>query len=128
NDALDAINKFSPNPFYLQVDYTAPHGDIAPPAGPEPAPRYAGSFPGAKAPRPPSFNEADVSDKPVFVRRNPRLGFGKIDYIDRRYEARLESLRSVDDGVGKIVNTLAADGDLSNTYIVFLSDNGFFQG
>jgi N-acetylglucosamine-6-sulfatase len=128
NDALNAIDKFGGNPFYLQVDYTAPHGDIAPPSGPEPATRYAGSLPGAKAPRPPSFNEADVSDKPVFVRRNPRLGFGKIDYIDRRYEARLESLRSVDDGVAKIVNTLATAGDLANTYIIFISDNGFFQG
>jgi arylsulfatase A-like enzyme len=127
-DALDAIDKFAASPFYLQVDYTTPHGDIAPPGGPEPAPRYAGSLPGAKAPRPPSFNERDMSDKPAFVRRNPRLGFGKIDYIDRRHENRLEALRSVDDGVAKIVNQLAARGDLANTYIFFTSDNGFFQG
>jgi arylsulfatase A-like enzyme len=128
NDALNAIGKFGANPFYLQVDYTTPHGDLAPPGGPEPAPRYAGSLPGAKAPRVPSFNEFDMSDKPAFVRSNPRLGFGKIDYVDRRYENRLEALRSVDDGVAKIVNTLAGDGDLANTYIVFISDNGFFQG
>ncbi len=99
NDTLNAINKFGSNPFYVQVDYTTSHGDIALPGGPEPAPKYAGSMPGAKAPRDPSFNERDMSDKPAFVRRNPRLGFGKIDYIDRRYENRLEALRSVDDGV-----------------------------
>ncbi len=128
NDALNAIGKFGSNPFYVQVDYTTPHGDIALPGGPEPSPRYQGSLPGAKAPRDPSFNEFDMSDKPAFVRRNPRLGFGKIDYIDRRYENRLEALRTVDDGVAKIVNTLATDGDLANTYIVFISDNGFFQG
>jgi N-acetylglucosamine-6-sulfatase len=127
-DALDAIDKYAASPFYLQVDYTTPHGDIVTPGGPEPAPRYAGTFPGARAPRLPNFNERDMTDKPAFVRRNPRLGFGKIDYIDRRYENRIEALRSVDDGVGEIVNRLASDNVLGNTYIVFISDNGFFQG
>jgi N-acetylglucosamine-6-sulfatase len=127
-DAENAINKYASSPFYLQVDYTTPHGDIVTPGGPEPAPKYAGSFPGARAPRLPNFNEFDMSDKPAFVRKNPKLGFGKIDYIDRRYENRLEALRSVDDGVAKIVNTLASANVLGNTYIVFISDNGFFQG
>ena len=128
NDALDAIDAFGAGPFYLQVDYTAPHGDIAPPGGPEPATRHAGTFPAVKAPRPPNFNERDMSDKPLFVRRNARLGFGKIDYIDRRYEARLESLRSVDDGIGRIVARLNSAGVLANTYVIFISDNGFFGG
>jgi arylsulfatase A-like enzyme len=127
-DATDAINKYQANPFYLQVDYTTPHGDIVTPGGPEPAPRYAGTFPGAKVPRLPNFNEFDMTDKPAFVRHNPRLGFGKIDYVNRRYENRLEALRSVDDGVAKIVNELAVTNTLANTYIVFISDNGFFQG
>jgi arylsulfatase A-like enzyme len=62
------------------------------------------------------------------VRRNPRLGFGKIDYLDRREQQRLEALRSVDDGVGQIVQRLADRGVLGNTYLVFISDNGFFGG
>jgi N-acetylglucosamine-6-sulfatase len=127
-DALDAISKFGANPFYLQVDYTTPHGDIVLPGGPEPATRHAGSLTGIKAPRVPSFNEYDMADKPAFVRRNPRLGFGKIDYLDRRYEQRLEALRSVDEGVGKIIDQLVGAGDLANTYVIFTSDNGFFQG
>ncbi len=128
NDALSAITSFGASPFYVQVDYTTPHGDIAPPGGPEPAPRHAGTFPGVKAPRLPNFNERDMTDKPAFVRRNPRLGFGKIDYIDRRYETRLEALRSVDEGVGEIVSRLNSAGVLANTYIIFISDNGFFGG
>jgi arylsulfatase A-like enzyme len=40
----------------------------------------------------------------------------------------LESLRSVDDGVQQIVNTLGAMHRLRNTYIIFTSDNGFFYG
>jgi arylsulfatase A-like enzyme len=127
-DALDAVDKYSAEPFYLQVDYTTPHGDIALPGGPEPATRDAASFPGAKLPRLPNFNEFDMSDKPAFVRSNPKLGFGKIDYIDRRYEQRLEALRSVDSGIGKIVNRLDGGGLLGNTYVIFISDNGFFGG
>jgi N-acetylglucosamine-6-sulfatase len=127
-DAENAINKYAASSFFVQVDYTTPHGDIVTPGGPEPATKYAGTFPGAKAPRLPNFNEFDMTDKPAFVRQNPKLGFGKIDYIDRRYENRIEALRSVDDGVAKIVNTLAANSLLENTYIVFISDNGFFQG
>jgi N-acetylglucosamine-6-sulfatase len=127
-DGLSAIDNYSPGPFYLQVDYTTPHGDVALPGGPEPATRDEGSFPGAKIPRLPNFNEFDMSDKPAFVRRNPRLGFGKIDYIDRRYEQRLEALRSVDAGIGQIVNRLDGLGLLGNTYVIFISDNGFFGG
>jgi arylsulfatase A-like enzyme len=62
------------------------------------------------------------------VRSNPKLGFGKIDYIDRRYEQRLEALRSVDSSIGKIVNRLDGGGLLGNTYVIFISDNGFFGG
>jgi N-acetylglucosamine-6-sulfatase len=127
-DALNAIDSFGANSFYVQVDYTSPHGDIAPPSGPESATRYAGTMAGVKAPRLPNFNEKDMSDKPLFVRRNPRLGFGKIDYLDRREQQRLEALRSVDDGVGRIVQRLSDRGVLANTYLIFISDNGFFGG
>jgi arylsulfatase A-like enzyme len=129
NDAVAGIGKVpSGKPFYLQVDYTAPHGDINPPPGPEPAQRDKGTLAGVTAPRVPGFNESDMSDKPEFVRNNPRLGFGRIGYIDQRYENRLESLRAVDQGVQRIIDRLNASGQLANTYIFFISDNGFFQG
>jgi arylsulfatase A-like enzyme len=69
-----------------------------------------------------------MSDKPAFVRSNPRLSFGRIALIDQRYEARLESLRAVDQGVQQIIDRLGASGQINNTYIFFTSDNGFFQG
>ena len=63
------------------------------------------------------------------MRSNSRLGFGKIDYVDRRYQTRLEALRSVDEGVGRNRRPdWAAPASLANTYIVFISDNGFFGG
>ena len=115
-------------PFYLALDYTAPHGDEHPPAGPEPAPRYYGSLASVRVPRGPNFNEANNSDKPSFIRDLPLLTPGQIHSITVEYQNELESLRSVDDGVEQLVNTLKRDGQLKNTYIFFTSDNGYFEG
>ena len=93
-----------------------------------PAPRHAGMFAGATAPRTPSFNEADVSDKPPPIRNFPLLTSAQIAAIDREYQTRLESLQALDEGIGRIVETLAARGELENTYIVFTSDNGYHLG
>ena len=41
---------------------------------------------------------------------------------------RLRSLRSVDDGVGRMIRLLDAIDELDNTYIFFMSDNGFELG
>jgi N-acetylglucosamine-6-sulfatase len=124
-------------PFFLWLTYTAPHG-----AGPspnpnppfdcdgaaKPAPRHAHSFDFEPLPRPPNFNEADVSDKPAAIRNLPRLTPSEIADIQRKYRCALESLLSVDEGVKKVVGELAAKGELANTLIVYTSDNGFFQG
>lgn len=116
------------SPFFLSLDYIAPHGDYHPPAGPEPAPRYYDSLASVRIPRPPNFNEADVRDKPSYVRDLPPLTAGDIHSIKVEYQKELESLRSVDDGVAKIVSALRQTGQLRNTYIFFTSDNGYFTG
>ena len=41
---------------------------------------------------------------------------------------RAEMMLSVDEGVGRIVKTLAEIGELENTMIIFTSDNGYFYG
>ena len=48
--------------------------------------------------------------------------------VDFRYEARLESERAVDDGLGAIIRVLRRLGRLPNTYVFLTSDNGYFQG
>ncbi|HKB51406.1 MAG TPA: sulfatase [Solirubrobacterales bacterium] len=117
-------------PFYLQVDYTAPHGDFRRPAGPEPAPRYYDWFKGARLPhdRSEGFDEGNVSDKPGFIREAEHLTPNDKRTYKVYYEKQLESLRSVDDGVKEIVDTLGQLHRLRNTYILFTSDNGFFFG
>jgi hypothetical protein len=85
-------------------------------------------FAGVQAPRTPSFNEADVSDKPPDVRNLPLLTATQIAAIDREYQTRIESLQALDEGIGQIIDTLAARGELENTYVVFTSDNGYHLG
>ena len=96
-------------------------------ATPKPAPRHAAALRRGAAAAPPSFNEADVSDKPLSDRQ-PRADADRAAIADstRRYRCRLESLLAVDEGVGRIVAALRAAGELDDTLIVFTSDNGFF--
>ena len=115
-------------PFFLQYAVNAPHSGTLPNGAPTPAPRHDGMFAGVTAPRTPSFNEADVSDKPSNIRNLPPLTAAQIADIDREYQARLESLQAVDEGVGRIVDTLAEHGELENTFIIFTSDNGYHLG
>jgi arylsulfatase A-like enzyme len=117
-------------PFYLQLDYTAPHGDFRRPAGPEPAPRHYDWFNGAPPPhrRSEGFDEGNVADKPSFIREAPYLSLADIHTYRIYWDKQLEALRSVDDGVKQIVDTLGALHRLRNTYVIFTSDNGFFFG
>jgi len=129
--AWEELNQTSPEqPFYLQMDYTAPHGDFRRPAGPEPATRHYNTFAGAPYPhsRSQGFNEGNVNDKPRFIREAPYLSLNEIHTYRVYYQKALESLRSVDEGVKLIVDTLGGLHRLRNTYIVFTSDNGFFYG
>jgi N-acetylglucosamine-6-sulfatase len=79
-------------------------------------------------PQSPSFNEEDVSDKPLWVGANPRLTAEDIDCLQRNYWRRLEMLRSVDDMVGYVFARLQATGALANTVVIVTSDNGLYFG
>ncbi|MGH2966842.1 MAG: sulfatase family protein [Solirubrobacterales bacterium] len=136
--ALDFVNRRAtqPNPFFLWLTYTAPHVGGPPTRNPpqdctdaaKPPPRYADAFANAPLPRPPNFNEADVSDKPKAIRQLPLLSSTQIATIRRKYRCALESLLAVDEGVKKIINALKAKGALDNTLIIYTSDNGYFYG
>jgi N-acetylglucosamine-6-sulfatase len=117
-------------PFYLQIDFTAPHGDFRRPAGPEPAPRHYDWFKGARLPhdRSEGFDEGTVSDKPRFIRDADHLTPTEKHVYRVYYQKQLDSLRAVDDGVKLILDTLGGMRRLRNTYVIFVSDNGFFFG
>ena len=134
--AVDFIGRRAPRttPFFLSVGYGAPHG-----GGPkvdgdrcqrsaQPAPRHEGAFADAQLPKPPSFDEPNVSDKPGFIRKLDRLDRSDVRTIRNKYRCRRESLLAVDEGVKAIVDVLKETGERANTLIVFTSDNGYFSG
>jgi N-acetylglucosamine-6-sulfatase len=109
-------------PFFLELATGYPHEGWPLPQ------RLARLFPGERAPRPPSFNERDVSDKPGYVRRRSPLTREKRIHMDELYRDRRRKMVGVDEMVGKVVAALREEGELSSTYIVFSSDNGFHMG
>ncbi len=117
-------------PFFLTVAPGAPHveDDRSADPNPRPAPRHEGSFSNRPLPRPESFDERDVSDKPSFVQAEPRLDAEAERRLTERYRARLGSLKAVDDLVARLMNTLHDTGELATTYVVFTSDNGYLLG
>jgi N-acetylglucosamine-6-sulfatase len=125
----------SRQPFFMSVAFVAPHsGAPAEPddpqnhATPAPAPRHGNAFSTVPLPLAPSWNEADVSDKPAAIQRRPPIGAARAAAIQEDYQQRLESLLAVDDAVESILLALQAAGELDDTLLIFTSDNGFFHG
>ena len=109
-------------PFFLYLAPAAPHEPAIP------AERHQGAFADEEAPRPPSFDEEDVSDKPSWIREIDGLSDEQISEIDDRYRNWLASMLAVDEMVASLVRELEVAGELDNTFIFFTSDNGYHQG
>lgn len=94
-----------------------------------PANKYRGSAASLRVPifDKPSFDEADMSDKPAITAR-PNLSTAQKDYIEMMWRRRIECTRSIDDALGRFWNTLHSLRELDNTYILLTTDNGWMQG
>jgi N-acetylglucosamine-6-sulfatase len=127
-DAFISANASQGVPFFAYVAPIALHEPSTP------APRDAHEYDGIQGPRLASFNEADVTDKPPWMQKLPRLSSSQVSAIDKRHEKRIESLQAVDDLVAGVVNALdttktpSGAKALDSTYIFFTSDNGFHHG
>jgi N-acetylglucosamine-6-sulfatase len=128
NKASDFISRShnSSEPFFLMVNSVAPHEP------PEVAAQYNDRFTTTPLPTRtnPNFNEADISDKPQWIKSNypTTLSPTKISNLQNAYRQRLRSMLSVEDMLKQIVATLERTGELGNTYIFFTSDNGYHFG
>ncbi len=111
-----------PKPFFLYLTPTAPHLPSTP------APRHQTMFAGRQAPRSPSFNEADITDKPTWLAGFPSLPPERIATLDATYRKQAQALLAVDEMVASLLKTLEATGELDSTYIVFTSDHGVHSG
>ncbi len=119
------------DPFFLYLAYTAPHwplhaheSDIA---------RYAGRFDaGWDALREQRLarlvKEGIVEDGTELAERDPRVpawaDAPDPDWDARRMEVYAAQVDRMDQGIGRVLDTLERLGRLDNTLVVFLSDNG----
>jgi arylsulfatase A-like enzyme len=101
--------------------YFAPFGPHSPT---KPAPRDVGIHTDDPSFLP-SVNEPDVHDKTRYVRHRSPIDPAHLRRIQTR---TIQTLASEDDAVGGIVRALADAGRLSNTVLVFASDNGYLIG
>lgn len=108
-------------PLFLYIAPQAPHLPANPPA------RFANAFP-VLPPLPPSFNEADVSDKPKPNNAAKPLTATQIAQVatDRLQIGRC--LLGVNDGIASLLSALSDTGRLPGSAIFFTSDNGYMLG
>jgi arylsulfatase A-like enzyme len=122
-------------PFFLWTSYTAPHGTcVGDTEGgcavpPIPAIRDADVHASVRAPfaSSPGVHERRLDDKPRWV---VRMGRGRVEptKMQRLFTQRIRTLASVDDAVATTIDALADAGELDNTFVAFVSDNGYLFG
>lgn len=109
-------------PFFLLFAPNAPHAPYTP------LKEDKGLLTDLAPFRPPSYNEADVSDKPLSVAHKPLFSDEDITAIDNTRRRQLLTLISLDRSIGAIMEKLKETGELDNTVVIFLSDNGKHWG
>lgn len=113
-------------PFFLYLSHKAVHSNFVP------AERHAGRYKDKKLPIPLSrFNHEHA---PMWV-RNQRNSWHGTDFpyhtvldIERYYQCYCETLLAVDESVGRVLDELRARGQLDDTLVVYMGDNGFGFG
>lgn len=122
--AIDFIQQATAKrkPFVLLFTPNAPHAPATPAKEDENLLKDLAPY------RPPNFNEADISDKPDWISWRPLLSAEYIAEIDAYRRDHLLSLVALDRTIGKLMAALKATGELDNTLVIFLSDNGMFWG
>ena len=109
-------------PFFLYVAPLAPHSPATH------APRHAERFTDVQFARPPGHNEADIADKPAWLRNTPLLTDEQISQVDENQRKRLRSLLPVLEMITGLIDELRRRNALENTYFLITSDNGWFAG
>jgi N-acetylglucosamine-6-sulfatase len=121
-------------PFFLWLGQEPPHfrngpSEVCPGYAPKALARDVRKFSDTPLPRPPSFNELDMSDKPdKLVRKQPLLDSRAIKRLERNYRCTLGSMQEVDRSVEEVWRALKETGEANDTVFVYTSDNGLLHG
>jgi arylsulfatase A-like enzyme len=109
-------------PFFLLFAPNAPHAPYTP------LKEDKGLLTDLPPHRPPSYSEEDISDKPSSIANKPLIGEDVATSIDNIRRRQLLTLISLDRSIGEIIKKLKETGELDNTVVIFLSDNGKHWG
>ena len=132
NEAIRQIKGHdSDQPFFQYVAYTAPHWPLH--AHEEDIAKYKGRFDRGwdklREERHQRMIDLGIIDKDLKLSdRDPGVGPWS-DQSDKEWEARrmevyAAQIDRMDQGIGRIIDNLKAEGKFENTIIVFLADNG----
>ncbi len=122
-------------PWFLWLGYDAPHTAhstvVKGCGGNDPVPpdhAAAVRYRKTPLPRPPSYNEHAVSDKPPSISELPNISHHTFNNVRRRYHCTLATDREVDLGIDRLRRQLRREHELSRTIVLYYSDNGYFFG
>lgn len=128
---LDELRRQTPaQPFFLYLSHKAVHAEF------DPAPRHKGRY-SSVVPRYPATmyrNSPGIDTWPEWVRKQ-RSSWHGVDYMyhgqmdfDDFYRRYAETLLSVDESVGRVLEYLERNGLADNTLVIYMGDNGFSFG
>ena len=121
-EAVSFIEGADPmRPLFLYYAPRAPHTPTTP------EPKYAQACTDVTPLRPPGYG-ATIVNGPAYMEHRRPINQSKAAKLDLHWTDDCRTLLSVDDQVANIVDALSATGRLSNTLIMFASDNGLAFG
>jgi N-acetylglucosamine-6-sulfatase len=111
-------------PWVCWATLKAPHGPYTP------SPQHENAFSNEPLYRRPNYDEEDVSDKPSFVRDEPRSN-NRNDLDNERRKLQINKWRElldVDDAVRALWSVIQNTGQADRTYLIYAIDNGYMNG
>lgn len=112
--------------FFAYWTPVAPHGGAG--LVPNPAARHFGQFESLSPWRPPSWDEANITDKPRWLSVNESDRSFLAAITDDMRKRAYESLLAVDEQLGMLLDLLATLQIDRDTLVLFTSDNGVSWG
>jgi N-acetylglucosamine-6-sulfatase len=117
-------------PFFVYLSHKGVHQDFVP------ADRHKGTLasPRLQPPKSQTFPPELEAQRPRWV-RDQRNSWHGVDYpyntkldVSEYFQQYAETLRGVDDSIGRVLDYLQAEGLLDSTLVIYMGDNGFAFG
>lgn len=113
-------------PFFLYFSPVAPHVGAR---NEDPIPqKWNDRFRNVQLPTVESFNEADLSDKPIAYQSRLPLSNRDIESLKSAQRKRLVSMLSIDEMIDRVRRKVEEIGQTDNTIIILTSDHGYLLG